>query len=208
MTIRFKCPQCGKKLKAAENYAGRMVRCSGCAAVQVVPEPGSEDGTPVRQADQGDADPPVTFPPRAAADDGLDMTPMVDVVFLLLIFFMITAAFALQKSIQMPTPDVSEAASQTRTIEEIEQDDDYVIIRVDKDNTVWVNDVAAVSEHEMLAKLQEARRGPPGTSTPGPSKLLVLASGDARHETVVMALDAGTSAGMEDVRLASAEDDF
>jgi biopolymer transport protein ExbD len=32
----------------------------------------------------------------------LDITPMVDVTFLLLIFFMVTASFSLQKSIQVP----------------------------------------------------------------------------------------------------------
>ena len=34
----------------------------------------------------------------------MDMTPMVDVTFLLLIFFMVTAAFTMQKSFEIPTP--------------------------------------------------------------------------------------------------------
>ena len=42
--------------------------------------------------------------------DDLDMTPMVDVTFLLLIFFMVTASFGLQRAIEMQrTP--SELAS-------------------------------------------------------------------------------------------------
>ena len=36
-------------------------------------------------------------------EEEMDMTPMVDVTFLLLIFFMVTAAFSLQKSIKMPS---------------------------------------------------------------------------------------------------------
>jgi len=219
--IKFRCLECDKKLKADERYAGRLIRCSGCGHAQAVPPAESSPAhlsTPgagtlalrmasVRQSasPQPPSEPPITLLKQAPEDDGLDMTPMVDVTFLLLIFFMVTAAFALQKSLQMPTPDASEAASQTRTLEELEQDDDYVIVRIDGDNTVWVNDAEAPSEQELLAKLREARQGPPGTSTPGPSKLLVLASGDARHEKVVMALDAGTAAGMEDVRLADGE---
>ena len=35
---------------------------------------------------------------------------------------------------------------------------------------------------------------------------LVLADGDCRHETVVMVLDAGNAVGMENVRLATADD--
>ena len=43
---------------------------------------------------------------------------------------------------------------------------------------------------------------------PVPAKLLVLASGDAVHHRVVAALDAGSAVGMEEVRLATVDDDF
>ncbi|MEM9659397.1 MAG: biopolymer transporter ExbD, partial [Planctomycetota bacterium] len=43
-------------------------------------------------------------------DDELDLTPMVDVTFLLLIFFMITAAFAVQKAISVPPISDEESA--------------------------------------------------------------------------------------------------
>ncbi len=217
--INFQCYQCGKRLKAPEKYAGRSVQCTGCDAVQAVPESLATtramdvpaDLAP-RQAESlastaGD-ERRLLKPKQEPTEDGLDMTPMVDVTFLLLIFFMVTAAFALQKSIQIPTPDPSEAASESRTVEELEQDDDYIIVRIDKDNTIWVNDSEAPSEQELLAQLKEAREGPPGTTGEGPSKLLVMASGDARHEKVVMALDAGTAAGIDDVRLANGDDEF
>jgi len=221
--IRFPCRQCGKKLKAPDEYAGRQVQCTGCGAVQEVPEPQADTRTQVIDslhigpaAPQPHGPVPVDDVPEArliapkkgAFDDGLDMTPMVDVTFLLLIFFMVTAAFALQKSIQIPTPDPSESATESRTVEELEQDDDNVIVRIDKDNTIWVDDREAPSEQELLSQLKEAREGAPGTSTAGPSKLVVMASGDARHEKVVMALDAGTAAGFDDVRLANGDEDY
>ena len=221
--IRFPCRQCGKKLKAPDEYAGRQVQCTGCGAVQEVPEPQADTRTqvidslhigpaapqphgPVPEDDVPEAR--LIAPKKGAFDDGLDMTPMVDVTFLLLIFFMVTAAFALQKSIQIPTPDPSESATESRTVEELEQDDDNVIVRIDKDNTIWVDDREAPSEQELLSQLKEAREGAPGTSTAGPSKLVVMASGDARHEKVVMALDAGTAAGFDDVRLANGDEDY
>jgi biopolymer transport protein ExbD len=131
------------------------------------------------------------------------MTPMIDMTFLLLIFFMVSASFSLQKSIPIPAPDAESAASQSRTIEEIEQDDDFIIVRIDRDDTVWVNDSEAPSRHELLAKLRNIREESPK----GPSTLMVMANGDCRHETVVMVLDAGTAVGMQNVRLASAGDD-
>ena len=148
---------------------------------------------------------PVTFRSTGPKDeDELDMTPMVDVTFLLLIFFMVTAAFSLQKSIEVPPPD-QEQSAQARTVQEIEEDDDFIIARIDRDNTIWINDSEAPSEQEVLVKLREARGGLSDNAT-GPSTLLVLADGDCRHETVVMVLDAGNAVGMENVRLAMADE--
>jgi biopolymer transport protein ExbD len=237
MTIRFACPDCGKKLKAPEEYVGRQVQCTGCGTVQDVPELAGAAAThesPLRRAraERPLAETASMTPPAAVAtaesggggsstpvpvlkaspppqDDGLDMTPMVDVTFLLLIFFMVTAAFALQKSIHIPTPDPTDSASQSRSVEELEKDDDYIIVRIDRDDSVWVDDLEAPSPQELLAKLKEKLAGGDDTDSKGPSKMMVMANGDARHETVVMVLDTGTAAGIDDVRLATGgEDDF
>lgn len=154
---------------------------------------------------------PVSFRTRGASrEEDLDMTPMVDITFLLLIFFMVTAAFSLQKSIEVPPPDRQESATQAQTIEELEEDDDYVIVRIDRDNMFWVTafgeESMAPGEQELLVKLREAGEGMPGSDSRGPSSLLVLADGDCRHEKVVMALDAGNAVGMENVRLATADE--
>lgn len=69
-------------------------------------------------------------------DTEMDMTPMVDVTFLLLIFFMVTAAFTLQKSLQVPKPNPDEASE---TVQEQEEDDsDRVTVQVDEFNTYHV----------------------------------------------------------------------
>lgn len=177
-------------------------------------------------------DPEVTPPPPSSArrpgdvwadrargpeeEDDLDMTPMVDVTFLLLIFFMITAAFALQKSIAVPPVDDSQAAA-VQTMDELE--DDSIVVRLDGDNIYWVicpawpEEEKAVSKQDMRALVRSARRGaPPGETasadTPGFPKLLVQASGDATHEFVVAALDAGSGAGVEEIRLMKVDDEY
>jgi len=56
---------------------------------------------------------------ECGTDQELDMTPMVDVTFLLLLFFMVTAAFNLQKAIVLPTGpsfDSTPAVQETMTI--------------------------------------------------------------------------------------------
>jgi biopolymer transport protein ExbD len=202
MTVQFNCSHCNKKLKASDEHRGAQVRCSGCGQIVVVPEtlPVERRAAAERAAEGFE---PLEFKKHPASDDELDMTPMIDMTFLLLIFFMVTATFSLQKSIQMPAPDSENAAQQSRTVEEIEEDDDFIIVRIDSDNTIWVNDSIAPSRHEVLSKLRDLRE----TGAGAPGSLLVMASPDCLHENVVMVLDAGTAVGMESVRLASLGDD-
>jgi biopolymer transport protein ExbD len=147
---------------------------------------------------------------RRAADRGeadMDMTPMVDVTFLLLIFFTVTAAFALQKALEVPPVDQDEASHEVN-VDELERDS--VVIRVDGDNIFWIGcpmwaeEQRAPSTTDMRSKVREARKG--DNRGPGPTKLLVQANGDATHEHVVAALDAGSAVGMEDIRLMTYEE--
>ena len=141
---------------------------------------------------------------EASGEDDMDLTPMVDVTFLLLIFFMITAAFALQKALEVPP--VSDEAAPNQTVDDLEKDS--IVVRIDADNVFWIGapkwdeEQRTPSVPEMLAKVREAR----GESSKGPSKLLVQANGDSRHEFVVAALDAGSGVGMEEIRLMSYEE--
>lgn len=225
----FRCPSCG----VVDRVPGQRVSTAPARATsdgvevpkaQVVAEPSAATGASAQLAGAPSADRPMPAPPKVigerpaeeppapvrlrrtpALEAEMDMTPMVDVTFLLLIFFMVTAAYSLQKSLEMPSPDRKEEAAEARTIEELEADSDYVIVRIARDNTVWVNDMEAPSQQEVVARLREARNATPGSR--GPTSLLVLADPDAKHETVVMVLDAGNAVGMENIRLACIEED-
>lgn len=144
--------------------------------------------------------------PKNRSDDELDMTPMVDVTFLLLIFFMVTAAFALQKVLQVPPVQDDDEAS-TQIVEEIEKDS--IVVRIDADNVFWVSgpdavEEKAVSSPEMRTKVRSAKQGTPGTI--GPTKMLVQAHEDAVHEKLVDALDAGAEVEVGEIRLFVYED--
>ena len=220
MSIRFRCPKCQEILNVAASQAGRSIGCPKCSQVLIVPDPKkrpakktAQGGRAAENNDPDESGTRIQLPFQSIADsvdDEMDMTPMVDVTFLLLIFFMITAAFAMQKSIEVPPTDDQEAA-QAQSVDEFE--DDSIIIRIDADNTYWIQSPAwseekeALSKQDMLIQLREART-PVSGNGPGPAKLLVLASGDAVHERVVAALDAGSAVGMEEVQLATVDDEF
>jgi biopolymer transport protein ExbD len=144
---------------------------------------------------------------KLRVDDEMDMTPMVDVTFLLLIFFMVTAAFALQKALQVPASTEEEAA-QAQSADQFEED--QITLRVDGDNVFWIGapgwgeERQAPSVQQMLVYLREAREAIARIDT---ASLLVQANGDAVHESVVAALDGGMSVGLEDIRLQTYEDE-
>lgn len=148
--------------------------------------------------------PPTPLRTKPQQDDEIDMTPMIDVVFQLLIFFMVTSAYSMQKVLPVPTPETADAAAQQ--VVPSEDADDVLTVRVDADDVMWVEDVQAIGRQDLIAKLRKARTQPgPAGETP-PKKMLVQADPDAHHEAVVTALDAGSIAGMEEVRLATDDD--
>ncbi len=135
---------------------------------------------------------------KIAVEDLVDMTAMVDIVFFVLIFFMVTSMEGVYSSIDLPSPDSQKTTtSGTRNVSDFESDKDYVIVRIDKDNTIWLNDTEVTSQQELLVRLREIRQ-----SNSPPNRMLVLGNGQATNGRVVEVLDAGSDVGMEQVQLA------
>jgi biopolymer transport protein ExbD len=219
MSIRFHCPQCHKKLKAHDDQVGAMVQCSGCGNRFAVPGesgpgesgpgesgPGDRAGAARRlelpQKPPEAEEEPVTVGKALRVDEELDMTPMIDMTFLLLIFFMVTASFALQKSISIPPPETDEAAAQTRTIEDISEND-FIEVVIDGDDQITIDEHPVPTRQELIAQLRERAQA----SADAPQSMIVRASGEARHEVVVMVMDAGSAAKLASIRLASMPDE-
>jgi biopolymer transport protein ExbD len=135
---------------------------------------------------------------RMAVEDLVDMTAMVDIVFFVLIFFMITSMEGVYASINMPSPDTQRTTSKSRrSAAQMDSEKESVIIRIDRDNTIWLNDVEVPSEQELLIRLRDIRQG-----GAGPNRMTVLGNSEAKHGTLVTVLDAGYEAGIEDIQLA------
>jgi biopolymer transport protein ExbD len=146
--------------------------------------------------------------PRKAYESDLDMTPMVDMTFLLLIFFMVTAAFSIKKSMQLPPPKPDEVSNVP--VESVEDNPDYVQVFVDEFNTYHVTtpdwEEEAPSEHDLLIKLRRAREGSGDGNVP--TKLLVTAHADSLYEKVVAALDAGAQVGLQELSVAMTDEEM
>jgi len=138
--------------------------------------------------------PLLLFSGRHHYGDLIDMTAMVDIVFFLLIFFLVTSIQSLEAVIDLPAPQAPDAAATSaETVPDYANDPNYVVVTIDADDSVWVEDEEALSEQDLRAKLRAARQQDERDG------LLIKGAGDATHGKFVMVLDAGADAGMKEL---------
>jgi biopolymer transport protein ExbD len=128
---------------------------------------------------------------RAGMDEEMDLTPMVDVTFLLLIFFMITASFSIQKSLEVPAPDPEEKGASSAIINPEDIVDESIMVEIDARNLVTV-DEQMVNDLDLLAKVLKSARKP---------EILITAHEDSLHEVVVRVIDAANEIGLQKIRV-------
>lgn len=205
------CPECvhriqvpvPKELQSAAKVEETDDEEEGSEQLEVVhgdiPEPSEAEikaGWAVKKnpwIEEDEEDDDFSLGPADLEESGLDMTPMVDVTFLLLIFFMITASFSMQKSMQTapPEPD-QEGASQSVSMEELEEES--VVVEIDEENNIRVDDVPVSGTGELTDVLM-AKIG-----NEGKTEMLIEAHPSARHGLVVAVTDSGIEAQMQRIR--------
>lgn len=128
--------------------------------------------------------------------DELDLIPMVDCVFLLLVFYMITASYALQKMIDMAAP----AADKKGAVQSVQTTDDTgqssIIVQIDAQNRVLIDDTPVPNPADIADLLR--------TKMNGDQKNVLVIQADPRafHETVVAVTDAAKDLPFQHVRMA------
>ncbi len=145
------------------------------------------------------------LPKRKKREDGeLDMTPMVDVTFLLLIFFMVTASFALQKSIQMPRQQ-SDAPSSS-PIEEETEELDSVEVQIDERGSFLVLGPDWERETPGKQNLISALKDAMGGAGMEGMRLVIKVQEAAKLQALVDCMDAGTIAGYTELQVTQVEE--
>lgn len=142
----------------------------------------------------------VPFGKRGKREEAeMDMTPMVDVTFLLLIFFMVTASFKLQKAIEQP-PDLSDEPSDVVLEQEEEQEEAIEIFIDENDNYLIQSNETdpeeAAGKVEMWSKVRLVKNG-----SPNAKRLLITVDENASHGAVINAWDAGADAGIGQISI-------
>ena len=121
------------------------------------------------------------------AEATADITPMLDVVFIMLIFFIVTATFVKESGI-----DVNRPQAQTAVVKEKAN----ILVAIDAHNKVWINrrevDIRAVRPN--IERLHA--ENPKGT-------VVIQADRDSTNEVLVQVMDASRLAGVYEIALAA-----
>ena len=117
----------------------------------------------------------------------INLTPLIDVVFILLIFFLVTASFTKEAGIDVNRPTAQTAVRQERG---------NLIIAISKNGEIWIDnnkvDIRTIRAHIEHLHAQN----PEGT-------VIILADKDARTGATVDVLDQVRLAGVTNVALAA-----
>jgi len=119
----------------------------------------------------------------------INMTPMLDVVFIMLIFFIVTASFVKEAGIDVNRPEAATAVKKERA---------NILLAVSDKGEIWINkrqiDVRAVQANIERLKAEN----PQGS-------VVIQADKKATTDTLIKVMDAARAAGVFDVSIAAQE---
>jgi biopolymer transport protein ExbD len=126
---------------------------------------------------------------RQEEDAGIDMTPMLDVVFILLIFFIVTTSFVKEAGIEVNRPNAQTATKQQRA---------NIMIAIRPNGEIWI-DKRVVDIRAVRANVERLRaENPEGT-------VVVLADKESQTGKFVEVMDQVRLAGVGNVAVATSD---
>jgi len=124
---------------------------------------------------------------RADEDSDINLTPMLDVVFIMLIFFIVTATFIKQAGIEITRPEAV-TATQKPTVS--------VLVAISPNGDIWIDkkrvDVGSVRAHIERIHAENPKGG-----------LVVQSDRQAKSEKLLAVLEAARAAGITEVAIAT-----
>ncbi len=127
----------------------------------------------------------------------VNLTPLIDVVFLLLIFFMVTTAFDRHARLKVSLPESSSKASQ--------QQAEPLVLSIDAKGNYFLNDRQLVNR--QLDTLKQALQKTIGKDKRDYKDVALVLRADANtpHQSVVRAMDAASQLGLSRLSIATVE---
>ena len=134
------------------------------------------------------------FKRQRNAEVSVNLTPLIDVVFLLLIFFMVSTTFTRESRLQVNLPEASAEAAPQEAI--------ALEIVIDAGNRYAVNGRSLARQD--LETLKQALRISAGDEDTNPT-VLISADAAASHQAVIRAMDAAGQLGFSQLSISTLE---
>jgi len=120
-------------------------------------------------------------------DSEINLTPMLDVVFIMLIFFIVTASFIRESGLDAQRPDVDDTPQVT-------DEDGAILVMVNGNDEVFV-DNQSVDLRQVRPRIEAAR------AEDAERPMVIQLHADSTTRMLVSILDAANQAGMENVSI-------
>ena len=120
----------------------------------------------------------------------INITPMLDVVFIMLIFFIVTATFIKEAGIDVNRPDAATAVKQEKA---------NILIAIGPNNDIWI-DRRQVDVRSVRPNIERLHAENPQGS------VVIQADKESKTDTLIQVMDASRQAGVYNVSIAAQED--
>jgi biopolymer transport protein ExbD len=120
-------------------------------------------------------------------DTEVNVTPMLDIVFIMLIFFIVTASFVKEAGIDVNRPDAATAERKERG---------NILVAISENGQIWINK-RQVDPRAVRANIERMHaENPQGT-------VVIQADKNSKNGLLVQVMDAARLAGVEGVSIAA-----
>lgn len=123
-------------------------------------------------------------------EQGIDMTPMLDIVFIMLIFFIVTTSFVKQSGIEVEKPQASSAKRDKQV---------NIIIAITKNGKIWI-DKHPVDIRALRSTIEQLHADRPEGS------LIINADQHSQNGVLVQVMDQAKLAGIEKISIGAQRD--
>ena len=120
-------------------------------------------------------------------DIGVDLTPMLDVVFIMLIFFIVTASFVKESGVDVNRPNAVTAERKERG---------NILVAITADDQIWI-DRRQVDPRAVRAHIERMHAENPQGA------VVIQADENSKNGLLVQVMDAAKLAGVANISLAT-----
>jgi biopolymer transport protein ExbD len=128
---------------------------------------------------------------RGEDESEVNLTPMLDVVFIMLIFFIVTASFVKESGIDVNRPDAQTAEKKAQG---------NILVAISASGQIWI-DKRQVDPRALRANIERLKAENPQGA------VIIQADKESKNGLLVKVMDAARMAGVDNVSIAAAEKD-